>query len=942
MKKLKGITFIIPWEGKEETTMSFMKEQLISNSEKYKEIKFIISCNKNINFEFDWIATLNNVSLVFSESKIRLPLISKALNKVNTDFFAILDLDDAIDVHMINEFINSKNYDPNIDSYRSRFFPLVDSELYKNKNIEKFDSTYFYSGVKWFITANSIFNSKLINKKLIKSLKNINFMAMDDVALALAISFFNNKSLSIKYNKIPFYYHLMYGEENHSSQSKSLSKDRFWSLLKVYRYFKEIYKPVNDKLLNKDYKYCMKLLLNSLVKNATWNDFDFKDVYEIFNLDKGERRIYEDIFWESKIKIKDENVINFVLFTNRKFLSQTKVLINSINRRYKKEEYTINLGITNDCLDHADQLKKMGVKFKVVEKYIENPNEIVYDHVTRITFSRLYMFEIFSELFSMDKKRLIYIDVDTILVRRIDKRKYFDSKDNLAFTDMPNSQNFEMISGWLRWRLENQKQMLKNNLEKLERGNYLNAGVIVINDHKKVKTLFEKCIEYGLVTDDQNLINSLNDGHILVKKETDLNFQPYKEKYRNNVQLIHFTGSTKPWDKEYKKYSNEPDYENIYNIYKNENRKIKILILEEDSEAIHIVKNELINSEELNQIADITLSRDVDFDYVEPWFEREDIVKSDNPKNRKIISSYDVVLSQSYLIHVAPEYRKDNESTTIIEFFHGTIVKDPIDISFADNKVDYFISPNLYTTEVLKSIGYDEQFILKTGYPRLDYYLSISDQASNNHETEYNNYLINKIGIEKFEKKKILFAPSWLNTKENLLQKVVNVNINSILEKMDLNEEILIISKHLNQLDLKNVNYVYDEKYSQNVIENGVDFERVATYQIMMSADKMITDFSSVAFDFGTLKGFDKISFFNPMLDKNQDEQTRKAYAKNYSSYGKFNKYREDFFKIDQKDYENLFKFYNNEYMKPTREIVNFILNISKKKYEIKNTNRNS
>ena len=155
-------------------------------------------------------------------------------------------------------------------------------------------------------------------------------------------------------------------------------------------------------------------------------------------------------------------------------------------------------------------------------------------------------------------------------------------------------------------------------------------------------------------------------------------------------------------------------------------------------------------------------------------------------------------------------------------------------------KWDYLISPNAYTTKIFKRAFNFNKNIIETGYPRNDFLIN-----SNN---EFNiNGLKKKIKIP-FGKKVILYAPTW---RDNQYYEIGRYKFKleldlDLLRKNLGNDYIIILRLHYlvaENLDLSRYEgFIYDFSHHEDIKE------------LYLMADLLITDYSSVFFDYANLK----------------------------------------------------------------------------------------
>ncbi|CAM3508585.1 CDP-glycerol glycerophosphotransferase family protein [Bacillus subtilis] len=156
------------------------------------------------------------------------------------------------------------------------------------------------------------------------------------------------------------------------------------------------------------------------------------------------------------------------------------------------------------------------------------------------------------------------------------------------------------------------------------------------------------------------------------------------------------------------------------------------------------------------------------------------------------------------------------------------------------SKWDYLISPNAYSTEIFKRAFQFKKQILETGYPRNDILYSLNKES-----------LINKVkqelGIGE-GKKIILYAPTW---RDNEFKKVgqYKFKLQFDLEEMkrELGDSVVILLR---------MHYLVSEKFNLRKYKDFV--KDVSLYKdirdLYLISDLLITDYSSVFFDYMNLK----------------------------------------------------------------------------------------
>lgn len=204
-------------------------------------------------------------------------------------------------------------------------------------------------------------------------------------------------------------------------------------------------------------------------------------------------------------------------------------------------------------------------------------------------------------------------------------------------------------------------------------------------------------------------------------------------------------------------------------------------------------------------------------------------------------------------------YLKKNKNTKYIQTWHGTPLKKlALDMDYLNtdgnddiNKYheefrknsalwDYLISQNKFSSEIFRRAFDFKGQMLEIGYPRCDILF-------NKNNEEAIDDIKSRLNIPK-DKKIILYAPTW---REN---QFYNKNAFKFTTEMDFDEMynqlsddyILIVKFHY--LVKENIDW---SKYNDFIIECDADWDIQELYLI---SDIMITDYSSVMFDYAILK----------------------------------------------------------------------------------------
>ncbi len=205
------------------------------------------------------------------------------------------------------------------------------------------------------------------------------------------------------------------------------------------------------------------------------------------------------------------------------------------------------------------------------------------------------------------------------------------------------------------------------------------------------------------------------------------------------------------------------------------------------------------------------------------------------------ISTSKIVVIDTYCITAS--VLKHKKETKIIQIWHalGAIKKfgyqsinkpsgrkeDVAKIMCMHKNYDYVLAPSKKTAELYKeAFNVEEKQIAYLGMPRIDYILKKDEDTKNK---------IYEIYPRLKEKKNILYVPTF--------RKGEKVAIDELVEKINTEKYNLIVKLH--PLDLKE--YKYIEK-------DGVIYEKkFKTYDLIKIADKVITDYSSLAMEAGLL-----------------------------------------------------------------------------------------
>ncbi|UXR73488.1 CDP-glycerol glycerophosphotransferase family protein [Staphylococcus sp. IVB6238] len=205
-----------------------------------------------------------------------------------------------------------------------------------------------------------------------------------------------------------------------------------------------------------------------------------------------------------------------------------------------------------------------------------------------------------------------------------------------------------------------------------------------------------------------------------------------------------------------------------------------------------------------------------------------------------------------------PQWFYKSSKTTYLQTWHGTPLKRlGLDIEevqmpgtntmkYKQNIVneskrwDYLISPNRYSTENFeRAFQVDRSKIIETGYPRND------KLVNEQHNTSYIQRIKDELNIPA-DKKVIMYAPTWRDDKF-IKQGSYELNLNFDIEKLrqHLSDEYVILLR---------MHYLVVTRVEENdsFVIDVSDYKDIA--ELYLISDILITDYSSVMFDFGVLK----------------------------------------------------------------------------------------
>ena len=217
-----------------------------------------------------------------------------------------------------------------------------------------------------------------------------------------------------------------------------------------------------------------------------------------------------------------------------------------------------------------------------------------------------------------------------------------------------------------------------------------------------------------------------------------------------------------------------------------------------------------------------------------------------------------------------PVWTVKREGNVFLQTWHGTPLKklgfDIEDISSATPKYkqhiykqsrawDYLIAANAFSSETFRRCFMFENTILNTGYPRNDILYSI-DRA------QIAAIIRRNLGIPK-DKKTILYAPTWRDDEFYGKGKYkFKLHLNLELMKRELKDDyVILIRTHYFIADSIDVSDLSGFAYNVSKYDD--------ISELYLISDILITDYSSVFFDFANLKR--PMLFFTYDLEKYRD-----------------------------------------------------------------------
>ncbi|MGL5153026.1 MAG: CDP-glycerol glycerophosphotransferase family protein [Clostridium sp.] len=204
-----------------------------------------------------------------------------------------------------------------------------------------------------------------------------------------------------------------------------------------------------------------------------------------------------------------------------------------------------------------------------------------------------------------------------------------------------------------------------------------------------------------------------------------------------------------------------------------------------------------------------------------------------------------------------PDFYEKRKGTIHLQTWHGTPLKtlgadisenspsykenNSIELKRRNKRWDYLIGPNEYTSTILKRAFSFEGEMLDLGYPR-------NDILHAENKEMIRESIKTRLGIQE-NKKVILYAPTWRDGNFHGGDKNKGYNIKFSIERFreKFGEEYVLLLR----LHYREATSLFMKEQYDNVI-NVSFYDDIQ--ELYLITDLLITDYSSVMFDYGNLK----------------------------------------------------------------------------------------
>lgn len=248
------------------------------------------------------------------------------------------------------------------------------------------------------------------------------------------------------------------------------------------------------------------------------------------------------------------------------------------------------------------------------------------------------------------------------------------------------------------------------------------------------------------------------------------------------------------------------------------------------------------------------------------------------PGNAKIVKRFSLAY---YYYHAVSKYWINNmrqplhlvkrEGNVFLETWHGTPLKKLVfdmkeiysanprykrDFYMQSRAWDYLLSPNQYSSDIFRSAFKFDKEMLEFGYPRNDILYSPDKE-------ERATRIKNALGIPK-DKKVVLYAPTWRDDdfyESGKYRFELKLDLRKMREELG-DEYVVALRMHYFIADDLNIEGL--EGFAFNLSK----YDDIS--ELYLISDILITDYSSVFFDYANLKR--PILFYTYDLDKYRDQ----------------------------------------------------------------------
>ena len=235
---------------------------------------------------------------------------------------------------------------------------------------------------------------------------------------------------------------------------------------------------------------------------------------------------------------------------------------------------------------------------------------------------------------------------------------------------------------------------------------------------------------------------------------------------------------------------------------------------------------------------------------------------------------YYYMAKAKYLVYNVRQPKSFNKrkGQVFLETWHGTPLKrlvfDQVEVTGAaplykeqiynqSRSWDYLIAPNRFSSDIFRSCFLYDKEMLETGYPRNDIL-----HLPKNEQEQLAKVIKERLGISP-DKKVILYAPTWRDNEffdNGQYRFTLQLDLKKMQEILG-DEYVVVLRTHyfiVNVLDLSEY---------KGFVYNASTYDDIA--HLYLIADLMITDYSSVFFDYANLRR--PVLFFMYDIEKYRD-----------------------------------------------------------------------